>query len=160
MFTLCRAPLSFNPLVSSQKSLCLWWLWLWDILPPIFWYILRSKFCNGLRLWPLGFIKEETICSQKKTGIQDFFWVLSEDDVQAAQVKRKRVDSEEEEVEQAQHRKRRNRRRRSLPLDGKTIALPNKSVRKSLLQLTLRLVCVVMMESWFGWVNPLTVYFA
>ena len=42
---------------------------------------------------------------KKQTGIQDFFQVLSEDDVQAAQAKRKRVDSEEEEVERAQRRK-------------------------------------------------------
>ena len=42
---------------------------------------------------------------KKQTGIQDFFQVLSEDDVQAAQAKREWADSEEEEVEQAQHRK-------------------------------------------------------
>lgn len=42
---------------------------------------------------------------KKQAGIQEFFRVLSEDEVQAAQAKRKWVDSEEEEADRAQRRK-------------------------------------------------------
>ena len=46
---------------------------------------------------------------QKQTGIHQFFWVLTEDEIQAVQAKRKRVDSEEEDQRQGKLVSRRNK---------------------------------------------------
>lgn len=49
--------------------------------------------------------------SKTQTGIHTFFWVLSEDEILAAQAKRKRANSLEEEADRAERRQREEKER-------------------------------------------------
>jgi len=92
--------------------------------------------------------KIKTFGPQKQTGIHQFFRVLTEDEIQAVQAKRKRVDSEEKDADQVGKRKgEEDQRQGKLVSRGNKDYIAQKNTETNLSRLTLRLVCEMPMGS-------------